>query len=144
MLASVLAVRPDPAERSHRVLRQVFEREVLRWRGQFLEPAGEVLLALFDGPGRAVQCGAAAMGEARGLTVRAAAGVHIGEVDRRDRRGPIVDVADALARSAMAYEVRVSQTVVDLVPGSGIRFDARGVVRAGNPQRDLMTLAVAG
>jgi pimeloyl-ACP methyl ester carboxylesterase len=144
MLASVLAVRPDPAEHSHRVLRQVFEREVLRWRGQFLEPAGEVLLALFDGPGRAVQCGAAAMGEARGLTVRAAAGVHIGEVDRRDRRGPIVDVADALARSAMAYEVRVSQTVVDLVPGSGIRFDARGVVRAGNPQRDLMTLAVAG
>jgi pimeloyl-ACP methyl ester carboxylesterase len=142
MLASVLAVRSDPDQGADRALRQLFEREVVRWRGQFLEPSGDVMLALFDGPGRAVHCGAAAMDEARGLTLRAAAGVHIGEVDPRTRRGPIVDVADALARSAVAYEVRVSQTVVDLVPGSGLRFDARGVVRAGRPQRELRALAV--
>jgi pimeloyl-ACP methyl ester carboxylesterase/DNA-binding winged helix-turn-helix (wHTH) protein len=144
MLASVLAVRPDPDQGADRALRQLFEREVVRWRGQFLEVSGDVLLALFDGPGRAVHCGTAAMDEARGLTLRAAAGVHIGEVDTRHRGGPIVDVADALARSAVAYEVRVSQTVVDLVPGSGLRFDARGVVRAGHPQRELRALAVQG
>ena len=144
MLASVLAVRSGEHKTAPPALRQVFEREVLRRRGQLVDPLSEVLLALFDGPGRAVQCGAAVMEQARGLSIRAAAGVHIGEVDPHERRGPVIDVADALAGSAVAHEVRVSQTVVDLVPGSGLRFDARGVVRAGHPQRDLQTLAVAG
>lgn len=144
MLASVLAVRPGPRQTPARQLRQIFEREVLRWRGHLLDPSEGVLLARFDGPGRAVQCGTAVIDEARRLAVPAAAGVHIGEIDPHERRGPVVDVADVLAASAAVHEVRVSQTVVDLVPGSGLRFDARGAVRAGHPERELPTLAVAG
>jgi pimeloyl-ACP methyl ester carboxylesterase len=144
LLASVLAVRPGPRQLPVRQLRQVFEREVLRWRGQILDESGEVLLARFDGPGRAVHCGTAVIEDARRLSIPAAAGVHIGEIDPHERRGPVVDVADVLAGSAANHEVRVSQTVVDLVPGSGLRFDTRGVVRAGHPERELHTLAVAG
>ena len=44
---------------------------------------------------------------------------------------------------AAAPEVRVSQTVVDLVPGSGLRFEPCGLVQAGEPPRDLEALALA-
>jgi pimeloyl-ACP methyl ester carboxylesterase/DNA-binding winged helix-turn-helix (wHTH) protein len=142
MLASVLVVRGGGGVLP-RALRQAFEREVVRWRGQPLFPAGDWLLAVFDGPGRAVQSGLAITDAAREEGLVAAAGVHIGEVDPRDRRGPIIEVAEALAASAADHEVRVSQTVVDLVPGSGLRFDARGIVQAGHPARGLATLAVA-
>ena len=124
-------------------LRQVFEREVIRWRGQIVNHAGDPLLAVFDGPGRAVQCGTAVIGEARRGALAAAAGVRIGEVDPRERSGPVFDVAEALARSSDACDVRVSQTVVDLVPGSGLRFQARGHLTAGPLDRPVPVLTVA-
>ena len=64
MLASVLAVRPGPHGAPPRVLRQVFEREVLRWRGQILDPAGEVAAGALrrSRPGGAVRRG----GDGRG------------------------------------------------------------------------------
>jgi hypothetical protein len=143
VLASVLAVQArTPAGLVPR-LRQVFEREVIRWRGQIVNHAGDPLLAVFDGPGRAVQCGTAVIGEARRGALAAAAGVHIGEVDPRERSGPVFDVAEALARSSDACDVRVSQTVVDLVPGSGLRFQARGHLTAGPLDRPVPVLTVA-
>jgi pimeloyl-ACP methyl ester carboxylesterase/DNA-binding winged helix-turn-helix (wHTH) protein len=144
VLASVLAVRGDDRAGSPAALRQVFEREVVRWRGEMLEDGSAGLVAMFDGPGRAVQCGASVVGEARGLGLEAGAGVHIGEVVPQLHHGPVFDIAGALALSSAPHEVRVSQTVVDLVPGSGLRFDARGVVRVGRPARDLAVLAVSG
>jgi DNA-binding winged helix-turn-helix (wHTH) protein len=56
------------------------------------------------------------------------AGVHIGERHLTDDRDPIVEISARLAEAAPAGEVYVSRTVMDLVPGSGLRFDDRGVL----------------
>jgi hypothetical protein len=143
VLASMLAVCAPGARPAPAALRQLFEREAVRWRGQIVQAEADRLVARFDGPGRAVQCGAVLMREARDRALPAAAGVHIGEVDPLDCHGPVLDVADALSRAADAHEVRVSRTVVDLVPGSGLRFEPRGLVLAGDPPRDLEALALA-
>ena len=48
-----------------------------------------------------------------------------------------------LAAAAAPGEIRVSRTVVDLVAGSGLRFDARGVVRVGEPASEWPVFALA-
>jgi len=142
VLASVLVVRSGRGEGGGEALGNAFSREVARWRGQIVDGEGARLVALFDGPGRAAQCGAALMARARDLGLGVSAGVHIGECHREAREGPIFEVADALAGAAGPGEVHVSRTVVDLVPGSGLRFDDRGVMRAGTPAREVPVLAV--
>jgi hypothetical protein len=143
-LATLLVLRADGGDGDRR-LQAIVEREVVRWRGQALAmPDGEPRSrAMFDGPGRAVHCAAAIVEAARQVSPTIRAGVHIGEIDPRDPSGPVLDMAAALADGALELEVRVSQTVVDLVPGSGLRFDARGTIRSGSAARELPALAVA-
>ena len=54
-----------------------------------------------------------------------------------------MDVCSAVASAAGPGEVLVSRTVVDLVPGSGLQFVERGVLRVPGLKRDLPLLAVA-
>ena len=54
-----------------------------------------------------------------------------------------MDVCSAVASAAGPGEVLVSRTVVDLVPGSGLQFAERGVLRVPGLKRDLPLLAVA-
>jgi class 3 adenylate cyclase len=64
---------------------------------------------------------------ALGLQVRA--GVHTGEVERRgdDVAGIAVHIGARLSAMAGSGEVLVSGTVKDLVLGSGLEFEDRGV-----------------
>ena len=128
VLASVLVVSVNAADEPPPDLRRVFDREVARGRGHVIAGEGPNLVARFDGPGRAVQCGASVVQLARESGARAGAGVHIGECERDATVGPVFDVAAALAKSAGGHEVRVSRTVVDLVPGSGITFAEGGAI----------------
>lgn len=78
------------------------------------------LWAYFDGPIRAMRCGVAL---AQGASL--SFGVHTGEVVRRGTivRGAAFDVAEAMAALAPAGEVRASDVVVGLVPGSDLQFE---------------------
>jgi class 3 adenylate cyclase len=62
-----------------------------------------------------------------GIEIRA--GLHTGEVDVRgeDVGGIAVHIASRVQAAANPGEVLVSRTVSDLVVGSGITFDDRGV-----------------
>jgi DNA-binding SARP family transcriptional activator/pimeloyl-ACP methyl ester carboxylesterase len=104
--------------------RELVRAQLERFRGREVD-AG---LAIFDGPARAVRCAAAIVRalQSRGLGVRA--GVHTGEVEvDGDRvRGVAVDIAARVAAEAAPGEVLVSQTVDDLVAGSGLEFADRG------------------
>jgi len=142
-LATILVLRAEQARADAR-LDAIVEREVVRWRGQALvaiDPDRR-WRAIFDGPGRAVQCAGAIVDAARTASPTLRAGVHIGEVDLEDPRGPVLDAATALAESAQPQEIRVSQTVVDLVPGSGLRFDARGTLPTPRAARVLPVFAL--
>lgn len=102
--------------------------EVERYRGTRIKHTGDGILAMFDGPARAVRCAhdiQKAMGRL-GLEVRA--GVHVGEVERRggDISGIGVHIGQRVSSLAGPGEVLVSQIVTDLVAGSGLTFEDRG------------------
>jgi class 3 adenylate cyclase len=103
-------------------------RELVRFRGQEVDTAGDGFFASFDGPARAIQCGCAiaeAMPEL-GLEVRV--GLHTGECELVDGKvaGIAVHTGARVAANAQPGEVLVSSTVRDLVAGSGLTFEDRG------------------
>jgi len=105
-------------------------RELDRFRGEEIDTAGDGFLALFDGPARAVRCALAVRDSLRELGLDIRAGVHVGEVERMrgDKpRGIAVHIGARVASKAQPGEVFVSSTVKDLVAGSGIGFQERGI-----------------
>lgn len=104
-------------------------RQLARFRGVELDTAGDGFFARFDGPARGIRCAVAireALGEL-GLEVRL--GLHTGECEALDGKvaGIAVSIGARVSALAAAGEVLVSQTVKDLVAGSGITFADRGV-----------------
>jgi pimeloyl-ACP methyl ester carboxylesterase/DNA-binding winged helix-turn-helix (wHTH) protein len=121
VLASVLSVR-CPVAGDRPSVRSLFDRELTQFRGRPLTEREDVMLAIFDGPARAVRCGAAVVRGATALGTACGAGVHIGEFDATAPEGPVTDLSARLAAAAHTGEVLVSRTIVDLVPGSGLEF----------------------
>jgi class 3 adenylate cyclase len=104
-------------------------RHVERAGGRVVKTTGDGLLATFDGPARAIRCAAAIRDGACALDIETRCGLHIGEVERRgeDVAGIAVHAAQRVCNTAGPGEVLVSRTLVDLVAGSGIEFEERGV-----------------
>ena len=111
-------------ERHHMLVR----RELLRFRGREIDTAGDGFLATFDGPARAIRCARAIADGMRELGLPIRAGLHTGECEMADGKvaGIAVHTGARVAAQAGADEVLVSNTVKDLVAGSGIKFTDRG------------------
>jgi class 3 adenylate cyclase/pimeloyl-ACP methyl ester carboxylesterase len=107
----------------------VVRNQLTRFRGQELDTAGDGFFAAFDGPGRAVQCAAAIRAAVRPLGLEIRAGVHTGEFERVGGKLGGIGVATGARIAALAGpgEVLVSSTVKELVAGSEIEFEDRGV-----------------
>jgi class 3 adenylate cyclase len=103
--------------------------ELERFRGREVKSTGDGFLATFDGPGRALRCAAAIRDAVRALGVEVRVGMHTGEIELQgdDVGGIAVHIAQRVMAEAQPGEVVVSSTVKDLVAGSGILFDDRGV-----------------
>jgi class 3 adenylate cyclase/pimeloyl-ACP methyl ester carboxylesterase len=104
-------------------------REVLKqFRGREIDTAGDGFFAAFDGPARAVRCAGAIRDAVRVLRLEVRCGVHTGEceVAGRGLAGIAVHIGARVAGVAAPGEVLVSQTVHDLVAGSGLSFADRG------------------
>jgi class 3 adenylate cyclase len=80
------------------------------------------------GPAAAIMCASAVRDQVEGLGIAIRAGLHCGECELVDHdvRGIAVHTGARVAAEAQAGEVLVSNTVKDLVAGSGIRFESRG------------------
>ncbi|HXI46270.1 MAG TPA: adenylate/guanylate cyclase domain-containing protein [Candidatus Acidoferrales bacterium] len=106
-------------------------QELERYRGREVHSTGDGLLAVFDGPARAVRCGQAIRDVVRGLGLEMRAGVHTGEVEvgPDDIQGIAVHIGARVAAAAEAGEVWTSSVVRDLTPGSGLMFEDRGLHR---------------
>jgi class 3 adenylate cyclase/pimeloyl-ACP methyl ester carboxylesterase len=111
-------------ERHHAAVR----REIERWHGTEVDTAGDGFYATFEGPARAVRCALDIGDRVRDLGLEIRAGVHVGECTVIDGKigGLPVTIGARIAALAEASEVLVSQTVKDLVPGSGLAFDDSG------------------
>jgi pimeloyl-ACP methyl ester carboxylesterase/class 3 adenylate cyclase len=104
-------------------------RELKRFRGNEIKTTGDGFLATFDGPARAIRCACAVRDRVRDLGIEVRAGLHTGEVELLDEDvgGISVHIGARVTADAAPSEVLVSNTVKDLVAGSGIEFDDRGV-----------------
>jgi class 3 adenylate cyclase len=104
-------------------------QQLARFRGQEVKSLGDGFLATFDGPARAVRCAASICESMRPLGIAVRSGLHTGEVElkRNDVAGIAVHIAARVASEAEAGETVVSSTVRDLVAGSGLRFQDRGI-----------------
>jgi len=107
----------------------VAHREVEAARGRLIKSTGDGLLATFDGPARAIRCVGSIRRAVEPLGLRIHAGLHAGEVELMgdDVGGIAVHIAARLAALSGPDEVLVSSTVKDLVAGSGIIFEDRGL-----------------
>ena len=107
---------------------------------------GDGLLATFDGPARGVRCAKALVEAIKRLGVEIRAGLHTGEIesDGADVAGLAVAIAARIGALAAPSEVLVSQTVKDLVAGSGLAFEDAGEHELkGVPDRWRLYRAVA-
>jgi pimeloyl-ACP methyl ester carboxylesterase/class 3 adenylate cyclase len=122
-------------------------RELVAYAGVEVDTAGDGLLARFDGPARAIRCARAIQRASGELGLELRAGVHTGEVELAGSaiRGIAVHTAARIASLAGPGEVYTSNTVRDLVAGSGIGFQDRGVhTLKGIPDpRQVLTVAHA-
>lgn len=114
--------------------------------GTEVNTTGDGLYATFDGPAKAIRCGRAIQRETALLGFRLRAGAHTGEVERVDRtiRGIAVRAAARIAALASADEVLVSSTVKDLVAGSVLTFEDRGVHVLKSVPEPRQVLLVSG
>jgi class 3 adenylate cyclase len=99
-----------------------------RHRGRVVNTTGDGYIAVFDGPGRALRCGKAICDGANDIGLEVRVGIHTGEIEARgdDIAGIAVHIGARVAALATPGDVFVSRTVVDLVAGSGLTFEARG------------------
>jgi class 3 adenylate cyclase len=122
-------------------------RELAQHRGREVHTTGDGLLAIYDGPGRAVRCAFAIRDAVRRLGLEIRAGLHTGEIElrREDIQGIAVHIGARVAALASTGEVLVSSTVRDLVAGSGLVFEDRGAHRLkGVPDEWRLFMVSAG
>jgi class 3 adenylate cyclase len=114
----------DLMQRHHAVVRELLKT----YRGQEMDTAGDGFFATFDGPARAVRCAQEIVRSLHSLGLGVRAGIHTGECETADGKaaGLSVVVAARVMARATDGQVLVTNTVKDLVAGSGLTFDAAG------------------
>ncbi len=124
----------------------VAHKELGRFRGREVKTTGDGFLATFDGPARGIRCACAIGDGARQLGIDSRAGLHTGECEvmGEDVGGIAVHIGARVAAEAGAGEVLVSSTVKDLVAGSGISFQDRGIHALKGVPGDWRLFAVQG
>jgi len=103
-------------------------RVLARYRGTEVDTAGDGFFATFDGPARAIRCAQAIREAIARLGLEVRSGLHTGECETVDGKvsGIAVVIGARVGARAGPSEVLVSQTVKDLVAGSGLRFADAG------------------
>jgi class 3 adenylate cyclase len=118
------------------------------FRGREMNTTGDGFLAVFDGPTRAVRCGAAMARSALEIGLPIRVGIHTGEVEYvgSDVRGVTVHAAARVMSLAGPGEVLVSSTTRDLLEGSGLVLEDAGTheLKGLSGGRQIFRLATTG
>ena len=109
--------------------RAAVRSQLARHHGNEVDTAGDGFFATFDGPARAILCAQEIVSGSRELGLSIRAGVHTGECEVSGEKvaGAAVHIGARVAGEAGPGEILVSRTVKDLVAGSGLEFEDRGV-----------------
>lgn len=111
-------------ERHHAVVRE----ELQRHRGVEVDTAGDGFYATFGTPSWAIECAVAIRARVREVGLDVRIGIHVGECEivAGKAGGIAVSLGARVMAQAGAGEILASQTVKDLMTGSGIQFTDRG------------------
>src|ERR1043165_3050544 len=128
MVARLVGIKESTSDWWRRLHAHI-TKEIEWFRGREVDMIDDRLLAIFDGPARAIRCATAITEYTLRLGVETRTGLHTGECEIVDGKvaGAAAQMGVCVALEAAVGEVLVSSTVKDLVAGSGIRFDDRGV-----------------
>jgi class 3 adenylate cyclase len=123
----------------------VVRAQLARFRGREVNTSGDSFLATFDGPQRAIRCAMSIRDAVLPLGLEVRAGLHSGECELRgdDIGGISVHIGARVCNLAGPSEVLVSGTLRDLVIGSGLEFDERGVHQLKGVPGDWRVFALA-
>lgn len=101
---------------------------VALFKGRVVKNTGDGILAIFDGPVRALQCSLKLVEELEKINLPIRAGLHVGEVVSRgeDITGIAVNIAARVMDQASAGEVLMTRTLKDLTGGSQMVFESAG------------------
>ncbi len=108
----------------------IVRQAIGQYRGREVKTMGDGFLVTFDGPARAVRCATTLTDRLGAVGLEVRSGVHTGEIEllkNEDIGGIAVHIASRISSLAEGGQVLVSNTVRDLVAGSGLRFDDRGM-----------------
>jgi class 3 adenylate cyclase len=133
----------DLVRRHHALIRETLER----WRGIENDTAGDGFFATFDGPARAIRAAQEIVQRVRAIGIEVRAGIHTRECEIVDGKhsGLTVTIGSRVASKGAPSEVLVSQTVKDLVAGSGLNFEDAGEHELkGIPDRWRLYQVVSG
>ena len=140
ILATVLHVEVAPPKNSLLeperlgLAQSHFSKEIELFRGHKIQSTPHSVSANFDGPARAIRAAIAIRNSAARLGVDLVLGLHTGECEIYQDKvsGPAVEMAKKVTSFGVENEVVVSNTVKDLVAGSGILFAEMRSVRLGD------------
>ena len=121
-------------------------RVLARHAGREVKTVGDGVLATFDGPARGIRAGREIAEAVHALGLEVRVGLHTGETEMigADVGGLAVHIAARVMALAAPGEVLVSQTVKDLVTGSGLEFADRGEHALRGVPGEWRVWAVAG
>lgn len=103
-------------------------QELARHGGEEINVIADEFFAVFDGAAAAIGCGSAIRDAVQGLGVSVRVGIHAGDVEYDDGTigGITVNTGHRVMEAARPGDVLVSNTIRDLMAGSGITFADRG------------------
>ena len=132
VLATVLYIAATPKTKDEgsdtRRFSLLAKREVEWFKGRLSEANDHTLCATFDGPIRAIKCARAMRESALQAGIETKAGLHTGLCEMRGDQaaGAAVEISRQVANLAATNEVLLTNTVMDLVSGSGVVFINKG------------------
>jgi class 3 adenylate cyclase len=132
VLATVLYVTAKSSGENNKATLQRFptlaKREADWFKGRVSESKEHKMFATFDGPIRAIKCARAIRESALEVGIETKAGLHTGLCEMRGdfASGNAVEISKEVANRAAPNEVLLTNTVMDLVSGSGVVFSNRG------------------
>src|SRR5215203_5947118 len=104
------------------------QRKLELFRGREISFDENGLLAVFDGPARAIRCATTINDSARRANILLKTGLHTGECEVKGEKynGAAFELVQKIAGQSNPGDVLVSRTVKDLVAGSGLIFREHG------------------
>jgi pimeloyl-ACP methyl ester carboxylesterase len=133
VLATILTIASDENENAKKglaSLRSLATRETEWFKGRVCASENVAFCATFDGPIRAIRA-ARAVRDAAPESNKVRIGLHTGlcEVRGENVTGRAVEISREVAERATTGQILLTNTVMDLVSGSGIRVSDKGTCK---------------